>query len=638
MPAENSDPNPIVGTLDFPLEWTVFAPYAVSAPAPDKSDLTSIPDSLKLDDESQDAVVVAHTRNQADLSDMYGDPPFESSQSGFIYVPFTSPEVQEATIGFGADYYLQVWLDGVEIFNNLKDGNANSPPTIADNQLIVQLTKGDHLLVARLVNGIASATVAIGGPDELRSGDFESILPDMGKLQAAELDAEADPKAPFRWVAPEGFDPNVAGLGLPQLKAAEHMELMHCHYSESPVDEGGTGVYESLEHGTWNHNNQMIVFQDRLIPYWDNHARDENGGGARMLAKVGRICNDNGDIDWGGKETLVEIVPPPVPVCRRLEHCRDDKVTGLQARGSFVIVGDRLIMLGTMNVIHGTLSREGYQYRLESGKQVAMPEHFAFGPNAEFLSGGPAHWAIDFPFYQEWGIEDGTFQPLSPIYRRHEVPTRLQLTTRLTLPLEPLLPPYSNAPLLSEAPDDLQDLVAQAQAQRQQSLKLYAPGTQTLTVDGTNGLAHSGQFQRPDGSWVILRDNKRPRNQPVFYAAERPSADDVYPPARRTNLFGSVNPAPGELPDGSPYIVANSPNRRNMFITLSEDGRVFDRTWLLKHQMLADYTPGCMKRQGGPGAGPQYFKTAVIGQTLWITYSISKEHIGATRIPIEALS
>ena len=74
-----------------------------------------------------------------------------------------------------------------------------------------------------------------------------------------------------------------------------------------------------------------------------------------------------------------------------------------------------------------------------------------------------------------------------------------------------------------------------------------------------------------------------------------------------------------------------------MYLVVSEDGRCFDKTWLLRYKELAEHTPGAMKSQGGPGSGPQYFKSALVGNSLWSVYSISKEHISATRVPVSAL-
>lgn len=75
-----------------------------------------------------------------------------------------------------------------------------------------------------------------------------------------------------------------------------------------------------------------------------------------------------------------------------------------------------------------------------------------------------------------------------------------------------------------------------------------------------------------------------------------------------------------------------------MFLTLSRDGRCFDRTWHLHYQQLEDFTPGMMKKEGSAGSGPQYFNSLIVGNSLWIGYSIAKEHVGVTRVPLSALA
>ncbi len=163
------------------------------------------------------------------------------------------------------------------------------------------------------------------------------------------------------------------------------------------------------------------------------------------------------------------------------------------------------------------------------------------------------------------------------------------------------------------------------------------PGTSHLAHDGQNGinLMHSTEFQRPDGSLVVILENNRQKN--FYYASERRSARSDYPPPRRTSLYGSVNPDSGILEDGSVYIAANSPDRRNMFITVSSDGRCFNKSWLLLYKSLQNSTAGMHKGEGGAGSGPQYFQSAIVGQCLWLVYSVGKELIGATKVPVASL-
>lgn len=635
--SENDKDMTIIGDVEFPKEWTIFGPYEGARLPISEEQLTSIPGELTIDGKTIAAQRFAHTRNQLEFKAIHGEPPYKTAKSAFIFVPLESESEQDVTIGVGADWFYEIWLNGETILDLMDEGNGSGRPAINNHLVTARLKPGTNVLVVRLVNGKGGPLLALGGPNELRKGDFKSILPPPdNELDHAGLSERypPEPDAPFSWIVPEGFDPRVPGLGMTELKEAEHVELLHCLRSECSADEGGTGVYESLKHGTWNHNNSVFVFKDRLLGVWHNHAQDENGPGSRVLAKVGKVVNGDGDVDWGGDETLMEIAPAAVPVRRRHLKSDEDAVRDAQTSGEFRMVGDRLVFFGSMSALHGMTTRvpRGIPYG-----EVLNPEEYAFErvpsiPNLSF-----AVFNLGCRFFQEWGVRDDRFQPLSPIYMENEMASELRVTTELTLPLEPLIPPYSDAPLLADAPADFQQLVRGAENVKSPWALPYEPAERHLTRDGTNGLAHGSQYQRPDGTWVAVRENQKPRVQPFFYGAEKPDAESNYPPAIRSNLYGAVNPASGRLPDGRVYLVANSPNRQNMFITTSKDGRLFDKTWFLLHQRLSDYTPGAMKTQGGPGAGPQYFKPAVIGNSLWLVYSVSKEHVGATRVPVAAL-
>ncbi|MCA1810364.1 MAG: hypothetical protein LC725_13115, partial [Lentisphaerae bacterium] len=390
--------------------------------------------------------------------------------------------------------------------------------------------------------------------------------------------------------------------------------------------------------GTWNHNiHPLVHFQDRLIGVWDNHALDENGPGARVLAKVGKILNERGEVDWNREDSLIEAAPAPVPVRRRKLQSDQDALRGAQAKGTFQVIGDRLFFCGSMTALHGVTTDLDRGSRAD---QVISSEHFRFGRGPDAPNAGFARWDIGVRFFQEWAVRDDRLQPISPVYKDKQQAEYIQLTPEIKLPLEPLIPPYCNAPLLAEAPRDFQDLVLHGKRHGGDRVPQYPPGAGRLAADGNNKIypGHGSQFQRSDGTWVAIVENKAAKAGPFYYGAEKPVIDADYPPAHRTNLFGGVKPAAGELPDGGNYIVYNSPNRQNMVLTISRDGRTFDVTRLLMHRSLHDYTPGIMKAEGGPGSGPQYYKALVLGASLWVIYSISKEHIGATRVPLETLA
>lgn len=634
----------ILGELKLPKQWTVFAPCDPRAPQLDTESLIRIPDELLISGSKLNAEKVIPTACQFDFKPFFGEPSPEAN-AAYVFIPLDSAVEQSVTLGMGADWYMKVWLNGKVILDRIVEGNIHSPPSINDHIVNVPLKSGRNVLAVLFMNGTAEAVLAIGGPEDLRRGDFKSIVPPRRNF--LDLDAKSlyetyppDPEAPIRWIAPETFNPQKTDLGLPHLDGIEHFEIFHALPSKAAIEEGGDGKYESLRHGTWNHGPVLIPFKNHVVAFWNSHALDEGGPGSRPLGKLGRILDEEGNIDWGGDETLFEAAPAAVPVRRRkIDNSKTGKINCVQTRGGFQIIGGRLFFCGNLLALHGKASDLSifWDRAIKFGETIPS-ESFRAGPDALALGGQNLRWDLGVDFYQEWDIVDGKLKSVSPIYRSGELPGKITLTPGLTLPIEPFTEAFLKSVPLADAHCEIRKLIESGKRISAVRPLKYPPGKSNLTVDGSNGLAHRTQFRRPDGSWVAVRENQKPKLQPVYFAAEKPDEESYYPPARRTNLYGAVNPHAGELPDGTVYIIGNSPQRRTMFITLSKDGRLFDRTYFLLYRQLGDYTPGIMKREGGPGAGPQYFHATLVCKSLWIIYSISKEHIGVTQIPLIKLN
>jgi len=641
-----STPHNILGKeIHFPEEWAVFSPCDVEAPLLEGKELIEIPGLLVVDGKSVSPTVVRPERCQFDFKPFFGEPS-ATAKAAYIFLNIESPKEQDATIGLGADYYTMAWLNGEAILDTLLAGNGPSPCSITDHQLTVHLKSGVNVLALYFINGRGPAVVALGGPEDLRRDDFVSIVPPRKKVVDAQSLYEMyppEPEAVVSWEVPETFNPTLPDLGLPPLPEAEHAVIFEAQRSGAALDDGGEGAYESPEHGTWNHTPQALVFGDHLIVQWQSHARDEHGPGARILGRRGRILDEAGQVDWGRGEksqSIVEIAPSAVMVDRRIVHGTIKIVRNVNTCGLFHVVEDRLFFFGNLSALYGkamVTSAHWDHGTVKIGKMLPDSDFDdVLGPRSQ--GGINVRWDLGVQFCQEWAVIDDCLQPVSPLFRSADLPTSLAMTAEIVRPVVPANPQFISSPLVHEAPEDVRRIFLSLSEARQREFSGYKPGTRSLTCDGTNGLAHFTDYQRPDGTWVTIRENQKPKVQPVYYASERADRNSFYPPARRTNLFGAANPAAGSLPDGRTYLIGNSPNRRTMFITLSKDGRRFDRTWFLLHRQLADVTPGAMKGQGGPRAGPQYFVSQVVGRSLWIAYSISKEHIGVTRIPLASLA
>ena len=439
----------------------------------------------------------------------------------------------------------------------------------------------------------------------------------------------APPESPFRWVPPPTFSARKPGLGLPQLEGVTHYVIYDAIPSKANVSEGGSGQYESLRHGTYNHHTRIALFKDKLIVYWTNHSRDENGPGQRVLGKVGTFSADRTEIDWGGDETFVELAPPLMPVSRRQPRHDPGVVPGGFVNVKLDVINGRLYVRGRTWTCHGWANEVKYHGR----RYEPIPaEHWSHVHSRKRGHRWDAYWPLGMRFLQRWHVRDRTLVPDSPLYKKSDLVTRVEISPGRFARVPPPNPPYANTLHLSKAPLELQEDVVHGKPEGTQRYPKYAKGTFRLAADGENGLAHHTEFRRPDGKWVVIRDNLV--NPGYYYAALKEKREHNYPPAVRTNLYGGVMPVAGELPDSRPWIICNSPRRTDMYLTLSDDGITFDRTWLLLH----------IDRRGDPGfskanrGGPQYFHAVTVGPNMWVAYSIAQTQVGVTKIPIRLLN
>lgn len=144
-------------------------------------------------------------------------------------------------------------------------------------------------------------------------------------------------------------------------------------------------------------------------------------------------------------------------------------------------------------------------------------------------------------------------------------------------------------------------------------------------------------FRRKDGSLVmVFRDQ-----QSSFHvlAAESKDCGKTWSRAQKTNMPDSrAKQSAGNLPDGTAYIVNNpsgSKSREPLTITLSDDGKTFDRAFLLRaggSQQPAPIYEGLYKRKGF-----SYPKSFVWKEHLYVAYGENKEDIVVTRIPLASL-
>ncbi|WP_165185696.1 sialidase family protein [Caulobacter soli] len=144
-------------------------------------------------------------------------------------------------------------------------------------------------------------------------------------------------------------------------------------------------------------------------------------------------------------------------------------------------------------------------------------------------------------------------------------------------------------------------------------------------------------FRRADGCVVmVFRDEALSFRQLAAQSCDRGVTWTT--PALTAMPDSRAKQSAGNLPDGAAYLV-NAPNgdrvRMPLAVTVSADGRLFDRSWLLRGR--DDLQPlrfeGRYKRPGY-----HYPKSVVWKDHLYVGYSANKEDVQVTRVPLTSLA
>jgi len=159
---------------------------------------------------------------------------------------------------------------------------------------------------------------------------------------------------------------------------------------------------------------------------------------------------------------------------------------------------------------------------------------------------------------------------------------------------------------------------------------------QTLPNDGkVSRELEPSLFVRGPCAVMVFRDQAESFHQ---LASQSCDAGETWTTPALTDMPDSrAKQSAGNLPDGTAFLV-NAPRtdrlRMPLAITLSRDGKVFDRAWLLRGP--ADLQPlrfeGLYKRPGY-----HYPKSVIWKDHLYVGYATNKEDVELTRVPLSDL-
>lgn len=392
-------------------------------------------------------------------------------------------------------------------------------------------------------------------------------------LLVATAQVGAAAEAPVVWDVPWP-DASLPYQGYPVLEGVEHVEVYHA----------------TEETGMFSHHPHITASGGALLAFWSNHAWDEDASGQRVLCSVSKDGQE-----WA---TPFECFPP-------MDQTRRAKKAGrvLTANGWVVLDGRAFALVEVDD-------------KLDRGAPAADPRH-SRGKAYKFRGNPPRRgWGRITREVRPDGSLGETFwlvdDPPEPVEGFAAYPdltdprfTRVGLAINRTL-AEPLhLPAW-----------DFRDRTAWIQA-----------------GDG-HGMCEPTVYRRPDGVLVKLsRDLDRSRR---IYASLSHNDGYWWEPGVRTNIPDSPSKAvAGTLPDRRIYLVGNQvavKGRDPLVVSLSRDGIRFDQAAAIRSG-----APELRREGRAKVRGFQYPSAVVARDALWVIYSVGKEDVAVSRIPLSEL-
>jgi len=97
-----------------------------------------------------------------------------AGKTAYVFLKLSSTKDQEVTLGMGADWWMQAWVNGKLIHDTTVTSNVHYPFSIWNHMLNVKLKKGENILAVRYIRSRTSI-LALGGPNELRKPEPAKI-------------------------------------------------------------------------------------------------------------------------------------------------------------------------------------------------------------------------------------------------------------------------------------------------------------------------------------------------------------------------------------------------------------------------------------------------------------------------------
>ncbi len=341
----------------------------------------------------------------------------------------------------------------------------------------------------------------------------------------------------------------------------------------APGAETFTIFSPEAEEGKYNHGVVLMPFQGMLYAQWQSSSVDEDGADTRVL-----YSRSPDGVHWES----------PRPLTERWDD-------GIKTSGGWWALADTLIAYVSVWPEQQDRPKEGY---------------------TEFLrSSDGLHWSAPRP------VTNSSGDPVTGIIEQdvHALPGGRLLTAFHMQPGIIITPFYTDDPLG----------VSGWTAGRMKNLPVSDPAM-------SRAIEPSWFYRKDSAAVMVFRDQagtfKKLASISFDAGASWTQPVEVDSPDSRAKQSA------GNLPDGTAFMVNNPSGSKARFplaVTLSSDGRHFDRAYLLRSGGK-DLQPlryaGKYKR-----IGYSYPKSVLWGDYLYVGYATNKEDVELTRVPVDGL-
>jgi hypothetical protein len=346
------------------------------------------------------------------------------------------------------------------------------------------------------------------------------------------------------------------------------------------------------ESGTWNHHQHIFHVGGVFYAVWDTHIRDENGAGQHGVMRR--------STDQGRTWTPVEQLFPPS--ARNVPAADSYPETRFQTFSGFAEIDGTLYAV-TDVADWTSAGKKKVKPRRKIGRMCR-----SIGPDGTL---GPIFWLL----------------PAAPE----------------PVPGFPAYPPGDPA-LVARIGDYFRQPGQEIQLE-------FAPRVHPDSDDGHVMAEPVPSYRLDDGTWVKLFRDSGVRGARTLKEEEATKSRRNYAsfsfdggrtwtvPTRTSFPDACARSNAGRLPDGQVYVINNAlplatkqGGRSLLAISLSRDGLDFDRMAVLR------FLPPQPRFEGRSKAvGYAYPHSVIVGQHLWVIYSVNKEDIEVLRVPLSEL-